>query len=84
MKLLAKPLMAPQRKPASGPKAMPVSMTMASMGLKCGTAIKAARLATARALKTARMTSSLAWGLRLSKCRKKAAMVKTMMISPER
>ena len=76
--------MAPHRKPASGPKAMPVSMTMASMGLKWGTAAKAARLATARAHSTARITSSLAWGFRLSKCRKKAAMVSTMMASPAR
>lgn len=84
MKLLAKPLMAPHRKPASGPKAIPVSMTMASMGLKWGTAAKAARLPTARAHSTARMTNSRAWGFLLSKCRKKAAMVSKMTVRPDR
>ena len=41
-------------------------MTMAAMGLKCGTQMNATRATTASAHITAMITSSRAWGLRAS------------------
>ena len=58
---------APVRKPASGPSAIPVIITIPVSGLKNGTMIKAAREATATALMTAIVTSSRACGFLCSK-----------------
>ena len=75
--------MAPVINPASGPRAIPVIMITAVMGLKPGMGTTT-REATARAHITATVTSSLAWGFRVSKARKKGIMVSRMMSVPVR
>lgn len=67
-------VMAPTRKPVSPPKATPAIMVRAMTGLNWGSMKNAARPARAMAQSTAMMTSSLAWGFRLSKMRKKGIM----------
>ncbi len=71
MKLLTKPLTAPVRNPAEGPKAIPDIITIPVMGLNCGSMTKAALETTAMAQRTAMLTISLACGLRLSNPTKK-------------
>ena len=63
--MLASALTAPTIKPASGPNAMPESMIMAKIALKCGSGITT-RAATASAESPAITTSSRACGFRLS------------------
>ena len=61
-------------KPASGPKAIPVIIMTAVMGLKFGI-ITATREATASAHMTASVTNSRAWGFLVSKARKNGIMI---------
>ena len=65
---------APVRKPASPPRATPLTMTRASTGLNCGRAENAARPATHRAESTASSTSSRAVGPRRSNSRANGSM----------
>ena len=61
---------APTKNPDSAPKHTADMITNAMTGLKLGTMKNAALPATAMAVSTAMINTSLAWGLRLSKVRK--------------